>query len=68
MPLAGESDPLSCSKPLRDPLQRVTPNVKLVSDRNVCPGRSSVLGNWEWLGESGKCCVSRQNPACFRYA
>ena len=26
------------------------------------PGFSSVVGNFGWFGESGKCCVSRQKP------
>ena len=43
-----------------------TPNRWTVSCRYVSPGRSTVEGNSGRLGESGKCCVSRQKPACFR--
>src|SRR5712692_1035825 len=42
--------------------QGATPNVKMVFDRYVSPGRRIVGGKFEWFGESGKCCVSRQNP------
>ena len=44
-----------------------TPNVNVVVECIVSPGLSSVLGKSGWFGESGKCCVSRQNPACFSY-
>jgi hypothetical protein len=39
-----------------------TPNTQTVRDRYSSPGRSTVPGKAGWLGESGKCCVSRQNP------
>jgi hypothetical protein len=39
-----------------------TPNVKIVFERKGWPGRTTVDGKFEWLGESGKCCVSRQRP------
>lgn len=29
------------------------------------PGVTTIEGNLGWLTESGKCCVSRQNPPCF---
>ena len=35
---------------------------KTVRDRCVSPGRRIVDGKFERLGESGKCCVSRQSP------
>jgi hypothetical protein len=39
-----------------------TPNLKTVVERYSWPGRRMVDGKFEWLGESGKCCVSRHNP------
>jgi len=39
-----------------------TPNANTVFDSYVCPGRSIVDGKFDLFGESGKCCVSRQNP------
>jgi len=33
---------------------------KIVVDWKVSPGFNSVDGKFGWLGESGKCCVSRQ--------
>jgi hypothetical protein len=42
-----------------------TVKVKVVVERNVWPGRNTVVGNLGSLGESGKCCVSRQKPECF---
>lgn len=42
-------------------LQRLE-NLKIVVVEYVCPGLSVVDGNLGWLGESGKCWVSRQNP------
>ncbi len=44
-----------------------TPKVNVVVEWKVWPGLSSVEGKLDWLGESGKCCVSRQKPACFWY-
>ncbi len=44
-----------------------TPKVKTVSECTVSPGFSRVGGKPGWLGESGKCCVSRQKPKCFWY-
>ncbi len=40
---------------------------KMVVDRYSSPGRSTVLGNCGWFGESGKCCVSRQKPKRCSY-
>lgn len=37
-----------------------TVNRKTVVDLYSCPGRSTVDGKCGLLGESGKCCVSRQ--------
>ena len=36
-------------------------NLKLVVLWNFWPGRRTVEGKCSLLGESGKCCVSRQN-------
>src|SRR5690606_41695418 len=44
-----------------------TPNRKTVVEVKVSPGRRTVDGNDGWFGESGKCCVSRQKPACRGY-
>ena len=44
-----------------------TPKVNVVVECMVSPGRRTVLGKSGWFGESGKCCVSRQKPACFSY-
>jgi hypothetical protein len=44
-----------------------TPNVNVVVECIVSPGFRTVLGKSGWFGESGKCCVSRQNPECFSY-
>ena len=41
--------------------------VKTVFDRNGWPGRTTVDGKFEWLGESGKCCVSRHKPNRWLY-
>lgn len=45
--------------------QRVE-NECTVVDRYVCPGRSTVDGNDGWLGESGKCWVSRAKASPCR--
>lgn len=37
-------------------------NLKTVVLSNFWPGRRTVDGKWGLLGESGKCCVSRQKP------
>ena len=42
-------------------------NVNVVVECRVTPGRSTVLGKFGWFGESGKCCVSRQNAWCLSY-
>jgi hypothetical protein len=42
-------------------------NRKIVVELKVCPGLSTVEGNAGWFGESGKCCVSRQNPYRWLY-
>jgi len=42
-----------------------TENANTVCVCSITPGFSSVLGNAGWFGESGKCCVSKQSPACF---
>ena len=39
-----------------------TPNLNTVVELYSWPGRSTVDGKCGLLGESGKCCVSRQNP------
>ena len=39
-----------------------TENVNTVRDVYVFPGLKIVDGKLGWLGESGKCCVSRQKP------
>ena len=41
-----------------------TPKLKTVSECKVWPGFRVVDGKAGWLGESGKCCVSKQKPAC----
>ena len=41
----------------------VTEKANTVIELNVSPGASSVDGNSGWFGESGKCCVSRQNAS-----
>jgi len=41
---------------------RRVPNVRTVLERYSWPGRRTVEGKRDWLGESGKCWVSRQNP------
>jgi len=46
---------------LRRVYEAPTPNAKIVRDRYSLPGRNMVDGNCGWFGESGKCCVSRQN-------
>jgi len=46
---------------------RSTPNVNTVTEFSVSPGFNSVEGNFGWFGESGKCWVSRQNPAWIAY-
>jgi hypothetical protein len=42
------------------------PNGKTVDELNTCPGLSTVLRKLGWLGESGKCCVSKVYPALDR--
>jgi hypothetical protein len=42
------------------------PKLNTVLLWNSCPGRSTVDGKAGWLGESGKCCVSRANPSLWR--
>jgi len=37
-------------------------NLKMVVLWNFWPGRRTVEGKCSLLGESGKCCVSRQKP------
>ena len=41
---------------------RYVENRKMVVLWNVAPGFRTTEGNFGWFGESGKCCVSRQNP------
>ena len=43
------------------------PKANVVVERIVSFGRSRVVGKFPWLGESGKCCVSRQKPVRFSY-
>ena len=45
----------------------MVPKVKTVVVLYSWPGFSVVEGNAGWFGESGKCCVSRQNPVRCRY-
>lgn len=42
---------------------QLTPSRSTVVERNSSPGRSTVLGNAGWFGESGKCWVSSAIPA-----
>jgi hypothetical protein len=48
---------------LRRRTHAVALNCHSVRLENSSPGRSTVLGKAGWLGESGKCCVSRQTAA-----
>ncbi len=45
------------------PVDQRAENRKTVVDAKRSPGRSTTLGKPGWLGESGKCCVSRHRPA-----
>ena len=47
------------------PFQSCVVNRNTVVDVNSSPGRRMVPGKLGWLGESGKCCVSRQIPLFF---
>jgi hypothetical protein len=40
-------------------------NRYIVCVRYVSPGVKTVVGNAGWLGESGKCWVSRHSPPCL---
>ena len=42
-------------------------NKNVVYDLNVSPGRNTVVGYCSRLGESGKCCVSRQKAVRAKY-
>src|ERR1700761_5701341 len=60
----GKTPSLSHGR-MQESRQFSTENSKMVVLRPTRPGRSSVEGNAGWLGESGKCCVSRHSPAYF---
>ncbi len=57
---AGEDDAARHGRGGEGP-QRMPKRYSVV-ERNSSPGRRTVEGKWGWLGESGKCWVSRQNP------
>jgi hypothetical protein len=41
-------------------------NAKIVVELKVFPASRTVDGKLDWLGESGKCCVSNVYPADCR--
>jgi hypothetical protein len=50
-----------------EPLAAAVRNRYTVVLLNCAPGFRTVDGNFGWFGESGKCCVSRQNPDRWAY-